>query len=462
MSWIRFILGLMVIVSVEGGCALSGKLSKDQDPVIVIGAGFSGLTAAYQLKCAGVPVQLFEAAERPGGRTQTVRFPNGALEELGAKEISDGGDAPSLRKIANELEVPILSRPRPYGVVTLNAQGERQDFFSMAQAFPKQLFQFDRPFQRLNEHLDWALGSDSNPRKLFETWIACYEGTNTQNLSYNQGIPILKRLQGRIELGSHPSKEGLRPSVFFQEGTTAFVDKLTDALKDVLVCNRMLISLERVADRLQLTFQDGHQMLASTVVLTLPIEILKALPMKGIALPEETFSAFQGGSNTKILIPVSKAHPENKGHFSLMPEFDSWWSSDLKILTVYRGGQHAQIPLETTEQKQAAFNDLWPTLCKLYPFLKGEAVTYQDCFFKNWKNHPHSRCSYSYIHGDYEAVAEKTVSYQGEDVLACFQPLHKQLFFAGEHTSLTVPGTMEGAVESGTRIARMIVNQQKE
>ncbi|MBD0301341.1 MAG: FAD-dependent oxidoreductase, partial [Tolypothrix sp. T3-bin4] len=40
--------------------------------VIVVGAGLAGLTAAYELTCAGFDVQLFEARERVGGRVQTV------------------------------------------------------------------------------------------------------------------------------------------------------------------------------------------------------------------------------------------------------------------------------------------------------------------------------------------------------------------------------------------------------
>ena len=41
-----------------------------------------------------------------------------------------------------------------------------------------------------------------------------------------------------------------------------------------------------------------------------------------------------------------------------------------------------------------------------------------------------------------------------------FAPIDKQLYFAGEHTSilLDVPGTMEAACESGERAARSIIS----
>ncbi len=36
-------------------------------PVLVIGAGISGLACAYHLQQAGIPVRLIEAGNRPGG-----------------------------------------------------------------------------------------------------------------------------------------------------------------------------------------------------------------------------------------------------------------------------------------------------------------------------------------------------------------------------------------------------------
>ena len=39
---------------------------------IVIGAGLSGLAAAYRFQQAGHEVEIVEAADRPGGRCATV------------------------------------------------------------------------------------------------------------------------------------------------------------------------------------------------------------------------------------------------------------------------------------------------------------------------------------------------------------------------------------------------------
>ncbi|WP_331256574.1 FAD-dependent oxidoreductase, partial [Candidatus Bealeia paramacronuclearis] len=49
------------------------------------------------------------------------------------------------------------------------------------------------------------------------------------------------------------------------------------------------------------------------------------------------------------------------------------------------------------------------------------------------------------------------ITYHGEKFRKAFCPIDDQIFFAGEHTTiLDSLGTMEGAVESGERMARFI------
>jgi monoamine oxidase len=52
--------------------------------VIVIGAGFAGLTAARKLAAAGHSVIVLEARDRVGGRSHNLQLPGGAVTERGA------------------------------------------------------------------------------------------------------------------------------------------------------------------------------------------------------------------------------------------------------------------------------------------------------------------------------------------------------------------------------------------
>ena len=65
--------------------------NREPAPVLVIGAGLAGLTAAHRLADAGVAVAVVEARDRVGGRTYSVRdgFAAGQHCDLGAELITD-------------------------------------------------------------------------------------------------------------------------------------------------------------------------------------------------------------------------------------------------------------------------------------------------------------------------------------------------------------------------------------
>src|SRR5262245_3525214 len=78
-------------------------------PVVVVGAGFSGLVIAYRLMQRGYPVMVLEATARPGGRIRTIRgFSDGLYVEAGATHIM--GD-PDLVRLLKELGMRSAKRP---------------------------------------------------------------------------------------------------------------------------------------------------------------------------------------------------------------------------------------------------------------------------------------------------------------------------------------------------------------
>jgi monoamine oxidase len=73
-----------------------------ETPVLVVGAGLAGLTAAHRMREAGLEVTVLEATTHLGGRMRSARYPEGVSAEAGLEELWDSNPAVAL---AGELGV---------------------------------------------------------------------------------------------------------------------------------------------------------------------------------------------------------------------------------------------------------------------------------------------------------------------------------------------------------------------
>ena len=93
--------------------------------IVIIGAGVSGLTAATELRKAGLTVAVLEARDRVGGRLWTDDV-EGAMLEIGGQWVSPDQDA--LKETIAELGLETFARYRTGENVYINAEGERTLF----------------------------------------------------------------------------------------------------------------------------------------------------------------------------------------------------------------------------------------------------------------------------------------------------------------------------------------------
>jgi putrescine oxidase len=98
------------------------ELSRD---VVIVGAGAAGLTAANELKKAGLSVVVLEARDRVGGRLWTDVI-DGAMLEVGGQWVSPDQDA--LKETLAELGLETYSRYREGDSVYIGRDGELQRF----------------------------------------------------------------------------------------------------------------------------------------------------------------------------------------------------------------------------------------------------------------------------------------------------------------------------------------------
>ncbi|MBN9177974.1 MAG: FAD-dependent oxidoreductase [Microbacterium sp.] len=93
--------------------------------VVIVGAGAAGLTAANQLKKAGLSVAVLEARDRVGGRLWTDVI-DGAMLEIGGQWISPDQDA--LIETVDELGLDTFSRYRDGDSVYVGPDGAAHRF----------------------------------------------------------------------------------------------------------------------------------------------------------------------------------------------------------------------------------------------------------------------------------------------------------------------------------------------
>lgn len=112
---------------------------RTQSPVIIVGGGLSGLSAAAYLSQAGHAVMLFEKASTPGGRART-RQRNGFFFNQGAHAFRLHGPG---ERVLSELGVSYSgSLPQPFGAFGL-ADGKVYPLSTVAES-PELIRVFDR------------------------------------------------------------------------------------------------------------------------------------------------------------------------------------------------------------------------------------------------------------------------------------------------------------------------------
>jgi monoamine oxidase len=467
------------------GAASPTPRSGGGDPVAILGAGLAGLTAAYRLLQAGTPCEIFEGSDRTGGRvlTKTDFNKDGMFCELGG-ELVDSNHA-DLIALAGELRVEIQE---------LKGEDKGVDlyFFGGKHYSDEQLIPLFQPFaEKLALDQDGLYDAEENftpkARKFDQLRLAQYLTESGKGVE--KWVVDLLRVAYTIEYGRDAEEQsslnllallkadtsdGFQifgesdESKRIKGGSSALPNALAQALEGKVRIHQghRLVKIAQAGSNMSLSFETGggtKSVKFARVICTLPFTMLRQVEgVKTLALgrkKQEAIAQLGYGNNAKVMYgfterwwrnpAIKLPAPSNGSIFTDLPLQCTWESSrgqvgQSGILTNFLGGAGAK-PF-TTER----FDRFRDELGRVFPGIVEKFDGKRSLM--NWPEYKFTRGSYTCpLVGQYTTLLNVT----GES------ELDGRLIFAGEHTSGEFSGFMNGAVESGNRAAKEILEPGK-
>jgi monoamine oxidase len=407
--------------------------------VVVIGAGAAGLAAADDLSRAGRDVLVLEARDRVGGRCFTRRMAGLDIPvELGAEFIH--GEARATHKLLRTAGVRAIESGREQRSLE-NGRLRPADGFAEAQrAVQGAALDEDLSFR------DFLRGRKvSEKTKALATMMV--QGFDAADPAKVSARSIIDEWGEGGELGdSQPRPEGGYGPVF-------------DWLARSLVARGVSIRLQRVVQRVE--WRRGSVVVrgrflgqpfvvrAKRVLVTLPLGVLQSKNIFSPVIKKEALKKLASGPVIRVAMRFDRAFWEAKApgvaffHNPKAPFPTFWTPLPMRgpLLTAWAGGPKAERLTGASERRlvQQALVSV-RSVFRYAP--EPAAVLVQD-----WAQEPFARLGYSYVRVGGES---------GRAELA--EPVAGTLFFAGEATEAEEPGTVAGALKSGERAAREILN----
>jgi monoamine oxidase len=439
--------------------------------VTVIGAGLAGLSAAYELQRAGWKVTVLEARDRVGGRVHSLRnFSHGLVAEGGGEFIDESHTR--MLAFAKQFNLKLgkvgswqgqdkdwasfdgtsgpMSNVDLWGV---NLHDEVDKIWRVLAELAQYVPDPDQPqtapeAERLDRQstADWLNSLDAHPlaKKDFIQHIRSEYTCEPERHSL-------------LDLARNAAMYYTSPERNINYRVIGGNDLIPCALADTLPDVRLtapVTSLRVLPDEVAVTFQqsDSYETISSAfAVLAIPlttarlIEFNPPLP----AAHQRMVNELSYGAVTKVLLEYRERFWDERGWNGRLtsdrPIVLTWHATSHVedqhgILTVYTGGEPGAklAVLSDEERTQMAAAEIE----RLFP---GSSDLIENTATMAWPNEPYTKASYAAL-----APGEVTAHWK-----TLFEPAGR-LFFAGEHAT-PIQGFMEGAVESGQRVAATIL-----
>jgi len=475
---------LLLGAAALAACATRG--SAPRGPVAIIGGGAAGLTAAYRLALAGIETTVFDAASRFGGRmfTRDSFTQDGQFCELGGELVDSNHQ--HLIALAGELGVSI-QRIAPEGETDadlydiggrLRRASDMYDpstgrgpFAAIARKIA------DDQAKLLDEDEEWTAYARALDAMSLSEYLGALRSVTDGwavdflDLAYlaEYGRPTAE--QSALNLVDFIGVDPQRPFEVFGDsdeahriagGSSRLIDALLTAIegRTQMAPRHALRRLRIDGGELVLTFdspQGKVEHRTSRAVLALPFTLLREVEgVDSIGLTAHKKTAIAGlgyGNNAKLMV-ATKTRPWTGGGASAFAgalysdrgaqvvwETSRGQPGKGGVLTNFMAGPRSDL------SESELLESLGRNLAALSPGF-GAALDRGRVASFFWNRYPLTKGSYaSPAPGQYTTLLEVSATPE----------LGGRLHFAGEHTSADFMGFMNGAVESGERVAAEIL-----
>lgn len=407
--------------------------------VVVVGAGAAGLAAARVLADAGAPVTVLEARSRIGGRVFTLHDPLLPVPvELGAEFVH--GMPPEIWNLITAARTPVCDVT---GDRWSERDGSLQRMEDIEGGFEDLLNAMeDAPEQAFAEFIGRAALPEEQKR-----WATAYvEGFNAarSDLIGLRSLAAMDRAAREVD-GDRAFR--------LIGGYDSIIRRLAEGL-DIRL-NTVVEAIEWAPGRVRIAARGtAAQMEAPRAIVTAPLGVLQAGDIRFLPRPAalDGLSALHMGPAVRLVLRFREAFWEERyqslGFFhSLERAFPTWWTTlpvRAPVLTAWAAGRAAE--RFQNQNAEVVAGEAVRALEQLFgKQAKGQLAGWH---WHDWQADPFSRGAYSYV------------GVGGMDApLHLAEPVDDTLYFAGEATDIEGRwGTVQGAIASGRRAARQILN----
>ncbi len=448
--------------------------------ILIIGAGAAGLSAARELSAVGAQVNVLEARDRVGGRVYTMHDGSPVLPvELGAEFVH--GKHPALWEVLNETGARFCEVTERHWYFENGVLSKSHDFWSKLSAL-MDLMKSEEPDRSFKDFLQ-SLPDDENTRRAKALASRYVEGFHAARIDRIGVRGLIRANEAEDEV----------------EGDRSFrilggYNTLMDALREQAAEHGAIFRLNTIVKELRwdkqhvqavcMNRESSETFTASRVVITLPLGVLQAdgdhsaslrfLP----ELPEKKRTAIrllEMGQAIRIVLRFrsrfwekldisgtgGREDLEQLGfiHYPEAP-IPTWWTLlpiRAPMLVGWTGGSDAEKLIASATRSGGidparVLNVAIESLRQIFgiPETKLRELLIAS-YTHDWHSDPFARGAYAYLPvGGLEAQNELA------------RPIDNTLFFAGEATSVGHIGTVHGAIETGRRAAKEILNAESQ